>query len=432
MYIFLLLMIVFFYFYKKYNRVEIAYALIYIAVGLFISLFYVLKDFIFTPEKMNYKQIIMQDALYNHKGEILDEFETFPLYKEFITFHLGRKSEDPYDDTVTSLQAVKYINDKMIDSLYIPLASKDPLIAKYKLPLKEAIGRFIRYAGDLPIIIYNQPFTHTYLNVKLDKEIHISFIDAMVMSKDIYGITNKPVRDVKKYLKFINLETDNVQDAKVIGAIYLDYIYTVTKFKKAEARKKARKARESESSALESEAHQAEAEANSVIAAADVSTTLAPASEKKHWFSSKNRIPVSVTSTSEDGLEESLSPIQNALKNLAMKIQPWLKGAGIFLGNGTRKISPALRRWGISFQNAAKKSAAFTARKWKAFAAFVVRNWKAFAAFIVKKWKAFAAFVVRNGKAFVTFTGEKVDLLKKKIHERQAQKKQDREDNKQS
>ena len=421
MYIFLLLMIVFFYFYKKYNRVEIAYALIYIAVGLFISLFYVLKEFIFTPEKMNYKQIIMQDALYNHKGEILDEFETFPLYREFITFHLGRKSEDPYDDTVTSLQAVKYMNDKMIDSLYIPLASKDPLIAKYKLPLKEAIGRFIRYAGDLPIIIYNQPFTHTYLNVKLDKEIHISFIDAMVMSKDIYGITNKPIRDVKKYLKFINLESDNVQDAKVIGAIYLDYIYTVTKFKKAEARKKAKKARESESSALEGETHQAEVEANSIINATAVSSSLVPASGKKHWFTSKNRIPVSGTSTSEEGLEESVSPIQNALKNLAMKTQPWLKGVSVSIGNKTRKISPALKIWSISFSKSLKRATAFTARKWKAFVAFIVKNWKAFAAFIVRKWKA-----------LTTFTGEKTEGLKKKMHERQAQKKQDSENNKQS
>ena len=238
MYIFLLLMIVFFYFYKKYDRMEIAYALIYIAVGLFISLFYILKDFIYTPDRMDYKQIIMQDALFNHKGEILDEFEAFPMYKEFIAFHLERKSEDPYDDTVTSLQAVKYINAKMVDSLYIPLTNKDPLIAKYKLPLKEAVGRFIRYAGDFPIIIYNQPFTHTYFNVMLDKEIHISFIDAMVMSKDIYGIMNKPLRDVRRYLKLTNLEGDHVADAKVIGAIYLDYIYTATKYKTSESRKK--------------------------------------------------------------------------------------------------------------------------------------------------------------------------------------------------
>lgn len=236
-YSFLLLLLVFLYFNNKYDKPEISYALIYIIFGMLISLFYILKDFIYTPDRLNYKQIIMQDALFNHKGEIIEEFEAYPLYQEFVTFHLNRKSEDPYNDTVTSLQAVRFIKNRMIDSLFIPIHPTDPLLAKYTIPLNEAIGRFLRYAGDRPIIIYNQPFTHTYLNIKLDKEVHISFIDAMKMSKDLYGIANKPLSLVKKYLRLYNLEGDYVSDAKVIGAIYLDYIYTVSRYRNKEARR---------------------------------------------------------------------------------------------------------------------------------------------------------------------------------------------------
>lgn len=228
-YVFLLLLLVFLYFNKKYQKDEIFYGMIYILIGFMISLFYVLKDFIYTPDKLQYKQVIMEDALYNHKGEIIEEFEAYPLYDEFIAFHLTRKDEDPYNDTVTSLQAVRYKKSKMIDSLYIPLKPEDPLLQRYAIPLNEAIGRFLRYADSLPIIIYNQPFTHTFLNIKLDKEVHISFIDAMKMSKDLYGITNKPISHLQKYLGFYNLEGDVVRDAKVVGAIYLDYIYTVSK-----------------------------------------------------------------------------------------------------------------------------------------------------------------------------------------------------------
>ena len=201
-----------------------------------ISLFYILKDYIYSPDRLNYNQVIMEDALFNHKGEIIEEFEAYPLYHEFVTFHLDRKSEDPYRDTVTSIQAVKYINHKMVDSLFIPIDPSDPLLKKYTVPLNEAIGRFLRYAGDLPIIIYNQPFTHTYLNVKLDKEVHISFIDAMKMSKDLYGINNKPLGQIQKYLRLYNLGSDKVAGAKVIGAIYLDYIYTVSKYRTKQAR----------------------------------------------------------------------------------------------------------------------------------------------------------------------------------------------------
>lgn len=228
-YIFLLLLLVFLYFNNKYQKDEIFYGMIYILVGFMISLFYVLKDFIYSPDRLQYKQVIMEDALFNHKGEIIEDFEAYPLYEEFIAFHLSRKDEDPYNDTVTSLQAVRYKKSKMIDSLYIPLKPEDPLLNKYVIPLNEAIGRFLRYADSLPIIIYNQPFTHTYLNIKLDKEVHISFIDAMKMSKDLYGITNKPISHLQKYLGFYNLGGDLVKDAKVVGAIYLDYIYTVSK-----------------------------------------------------------------------------------------------------------------------------------------------------------------------------------------------------------
>ncbi len=240
-YSFLLLLIVFLYFNNRYEKQEISYAIIYIIFGMMISLFYILKDFIYNPDRLNYKQVIMEDALFNHKGEIIEEFESYPLYQEFVTFHLSRKTEDPYSETVDSLQAVRYIKSRMIDSLFIPLQTSDPLLKNYTLPLNEAIGRFLRYAGDLPIIIYNQPFTHTYLNVKLDKEVHISFIDAMKMSKDLYGIANKPLSHIQKYLKLYNLDRDSVADAKIVGAIYLDYIYTVSRYRSREAKKLGRK-----------------------------------------------------------------------------------------------------------------------------------------------------------------------------------------------
>lgn len=350
MYIFLLLMIVFFYYYKKYDRMEIAYALIYLAIGLFISLFYILKDFIYTPDRMEYKQIIMQEALFNHKGEILDEFEAFPMYKEFIAFHLERKSEDPYDDTVTSLQAVKYINTKMVDSFYVPLTSKDPLVAKYKLPLKEAVGRFIRYAGDFPIIIYNQPFTHTYFNVMLDKEIHISFIDAMVMSKDIYGIMNKPLKDVRRYLRLTNLEEDKVADAKVIGAIYLDYIYTATKYKTSEARKKRRLLKKgtlvnhTDDAKLNQPVSMSKSEPKKVL-----SSTYTEAEPKNKEASSppltqkKNLIPTKsakVIKVEEEIIKDDEKSTQDTLKNLSINLGNRAKK----LGNTISKFWQSLKR----------------------------------------------------------------------------------------
>lgn len=239
-YSFLILLLVFYVFYRQRGQIEIFYGLIYIFMGLLISLFYSLKDFIYTPDRMSYQNIIMEDALFHHRGEIIDDFESYPLYQEFVTFHLKRSSEDPYNDTVVSLEAVRYIKHTMVDSLFIPLNPKDPLMQNYVIPLNEAIAKFLIYARNMPIIIYNQPFTHTYLNVKLDKEVHISFIDAMTMSRDLYGITNKPLIDVKKFLGLHGLANDSVANAKVLGAIYLDYIYTVKVLKHKEKKKQER------------------------------------------------------------------------------------------------------------------------------------------------------------------------------------------------
>ena len=268
-YSFLILLGIFYIFYRQRNQEEILYALFYIFMGLLISLFYILKDFIYAPDKLSYQNIIMEDALYHHRGEIIDDFESYPLDSEFVAFHLKRTSEDPYNDTVQSLEAVRYIKSKMVDSLFIPLNPKDPLLKPYALPLNEAIGKFLIYARNTPIIIYNQPFTHTYLNVKLDKEVHISFIDAMTMSRDLYGITNKPLRQVRKYLGFHRLDEDNVGNAKVVGAIYLDYIYTVTTYKNKE-NKKAERAKKQ---ALENKkANQEVQERKKPIEAKDVAT----------------------------------------------------------------------------------------------------------------------------------------------------------------
>lgn len=236
-FLFLLLFALYFYLYRVHDQEQIFFALFYILIGLLISLFYFLKDWIYTPDKVHYTQMIMEDALFSHRGEIIEAFESYPLYDEFVTFHLTRKSEDPYNDTVLSLQAVRYVKNKMMDSLFIPIQPKDPHLKKYAMPLNNAIGRFLRYAGNTPIIIYNQPFTHTYLNIKLDKEVHISFVDAMKMSKDLYGITSKPIGHLQRYLRLYNLEGDQVRDAKVIGAIYLDYMYTVSKYRTKLAKK---------------------------------------------------------------------------------------------------------------------------------------------------------------------------------------------------
>ena len=359
MYIFLLLMMVFFYFYKKYDRMEIAYALIYIAIGLFISLFYILKDFIYTPDRMDYKQIIMQDALFNHKGEILDEFEAFPMYKEFIAFHLERKSEDPYDDTVTSLQAVKFINAKMVDSLYIPLTNKDPLVAKYKMPLKEAVGRFIRYAGDFPIIIYNQPFTHTYFNVMLDKEIHISFIDAMVMSKDIYGIMNKPIKDVRRYLKLTHLDGDKVGDAKVIGAIYLDYIYTATKYKTSEARKKRKLLKKGILGTDQNEAKLtqpvsvSEFESKKVHSTADIPY---PPETKKVAASTLQHLKNIISSKiAKDPAIEAKQPESEIINDKDSSIQDTLKNLSLTLGSKVKKIGASISKFWQSLKRSIKE-----------------------------------------------------------------------------
>lgn len=237
-YLFLILIAVFTNeYYKSGKKPELGYSIVFLLMGLTIAAFYIVKDMIYNPSRMNYRNIIMEKALFNHRGKILKEVDSVPLHKDFIALYLGRNSEDPYGATVSSLQAVRYKGTRMVDSLFVPIESRDPLFEKYSLSIGEAFAKFIKFADTMPVVTYNQAFMHTYINIKLDKDIQLTYLDAMKMSKDIYNLYNEPIKKLTRHLRLINLENDRLAGAKTVGAIYLDYVYTLTVFKAKEKKR---------------------------------------------------------------------------------------------------------------------------------------------------------------------------------------------------
>lgn len=239
-FVFLFLALILIYTYLYFNgkkSPEIGYSIVFFFMGLVIASFYVIKDYVLNPTRMNYRKIVMEQPLYNHRGKITKEVDAFPLHRDFVTLYLGRTSEDPYGAVVTNLQSVRYKDNKMTDSLFIPIETSDPLLQKYTLSLGDAIAKFNKFAGSYPVVTYNHPFTHTYLNIKLDKEFTLSSLDAMKMSKDIFGLFNEPIKKISKHLHLHNLDGDELAGAKVVGAIYLDYMVTLTHYKNHEMKR---------------------------------------------------------------------------------------------------------------------------------------------------------------------------------------------------
>lgn len=239
------ILIVFFLFtysimYFRAKNVVIGYSIVYLLFTLLISVFYIFEDAIFTQEStIKHEKILMQKSLFNPRGEFVGKFSIQPIYEEFVVFNLKRNSEDPYGAKVFALEAIHYKNNIMLKSLFIPL-KKD--IRGY-LPLSLALKKFYDFAGDLPVILFNQPFTYTYLNIKLNKEVHMDYVDTMKISKDIYGKQKVSASDLSKFLNFRNLKHDNLRDSKTIGAIYLDYINTINTAKKKEKKVKLKEER---------------------------------------------------------------------------------------------------------------------------------------------------------------------------------------------
>jgi len=101
-YLFLILIAVFTNeYYKSGKKPELGYSIVFLLMGLTIAAFYIVKDMIYNPSRMNYRNVIMEKALFNHRGKILKEVDSVPLHKDFIALYLGRNSEDPYGATVS-------------------------------------------------------------------------------------------------------------------------------------------------------------------------------------------------------------------------------------------------------------------------------------------------------------------------------------------
>lgn len=221
--------------YLRLKNTIIGYSILYLLIALVISVFYIFEDILFKEEStVKHEKILMKKSLFNPKGEFIEKFSIQPIYEEFVVFNLKRNSEDPYGAKVIALEGIHYKDNIMLKSLFIPLV-KD---IKGYMPLSSALKKFYSFAGDLPIVIYNQPFTFTYLNIKLNKEIDMDYIDTMKISKDIYGKHGVSVSSISKFLNFRNINHDNLRDSKTIGAIYLDYINTINITKEKEIKSK--------------------------------------------------------------------------------------------------------------------------------------------------------------------------------------------------
>lgn len=228
--------------YFRFKNTLIGYSILYLLTTLLISIFYIFEDILFKGESTSHhEKILMKKSLFNPKGEFIEKFSIQPIYDEFVTFNLKRNSEDPYGADVVALEGIHYKDNIMLKSLFIPLKKN---INAY-MPLSSSMKKFYDFSGDLPIILYNQPFTYTYLNIKLNREIHMDYVDTMKISKDIYGKYGLSLSSLSKFLNFRNLNHDNLRDSKTIGAIYLDYINTINSVKDKDKKAKLKEMKKS-------------------------------------------------------------------------------------------------------------------------------------------------------------------------------------------
>lgn len=194
-------------------------------VTLVIVIFFNLLRVFLSRDRGSYRSMILEKPLFNPKGKPESLSLRYPLYPRFIAVYFDREGDDPYNDEIISIQAVRYENGYLTDGLFLPI-KKSGERKRRKLLYFEDAYRFLRtYTRDFPVICDNKEYAATYLRENLNSMMLMDAVDAVGIAKMIYpGLDEYGTEDLSDYLKLEIEENDHLYGAKTVAAVYLDYL----------------------------------------------------------------------------------------------------------------------------------------------------------------------------------------------------------------
>lgn len=194
-------------------------------ITLAIVIFFNLLRVFLSRDRGSYRSMILEKPLFNPKGRPENVSFKYPLFPRFIAVYFDKEGEDPYNDEIVSIQAVRYENGYLTDGLFLPIKKSKERKRRKLLYFEDAYRYLKTYTKDFPIIIDNKDYANTYLRENLNSMMLIDSTDAQSISKMIYpGLDEYGIEEIYDYLRLEAGEDDSIYGAKVVAAIYLDYL----------------------------------------------------------------------------------------------------------------------------------------------------------------------------------------------------------------
>lgn len=175
-------------------------------------------------ERTSYRTMLMERPLFNPRSHLKEIRLTEPLYPRFIALYFDADNEDPYKAKVHSIQAVRYEEGYLTDSLYLPLKLEGRKNRRVRLTLEEALKYLKTYTRDFPLIVHQKAFANTWLRENSSSVLLTDAIDTESLARNLYPkLQDFGIEDLNDWFHFEVDDQDPVYGAKIATAIYLDY-----------------------------------------------------------------------------------------------------------------------------------------------------------------------------------------------------------------
>jgi|LSQX01.3.fsa_nt_gb hypothetical protein len=193
-------------------------------VGLLVILFFDFLKIRLNRERTSYRTMLMERPMFNARAKVKSPELVEPLFPRYIALYFDADDIDPYNSHVYSIQAVRYEQGYLTDSLFLPLKKEGVKNKPIKLSLEEALKYLKSYTRDFPLVVHEKDFANTWLREHSSSILLNDAIDAEALARMMYPkLKEFGIEDLNDWYRFEVDERDPVYGAKIASAIYLDY-----------------------------------------------------------------------------------------------------------------------------------------------------------------------------------------------------------------
>lgn len=194
-------------------------------IAMIIVIFFDFMRALFTRDRGSYRTMLLERPVFNPRGKKDNLKLTYPLYPKFIAIYFDRSLDREKKEHLHSIQAVRYEKGYLTDSLFLPIKKDHGRNRKRDLTIEEAFKYLDTYCKDFPIVVHDLEYANSFMFVTSNTPLFMYAADTREIAGMIYPkLRSYEIEDINDYLHIEVNDTDAVYGAKLVAAVYLDYL----------------------------------------------------------------------------------------------------------------------------------------------------------------------------------------------------------------